>query len=173
MNKRRGDINFHWAAQVTPWGRGLQLMKFKRIEGISTHYARPLEMEWVEYKDNTFISDPPTMELETHDAQQLMQLLWDAGYRPNDGAGSTAEATALRAHITSLEKSLESTFKLLNYQIEMRALDAERASVTQQPPVGENYYEMLLKKVPYEKIADFLNDDPSARGVVRAFLKED
>ena len=45
----------------------------------------------------------PTLVFKFEEAQQLMQELWDAGFRPNNGAGSTAEATALQKHIQFAE----------------------------------------------------------------------
>lgn len=160
MDKKRGDISLHWSAYVPPWTKNLQLLLFRRVEGVSTHYARPAALEWVEYQETTLLShEQPTLDLTPTDAQQLMQHLWDAGYRPNNGAGSTAEAQALRAHIAFAEGVAGKAFQLLDHQKEVRAIATS--------------FEMQLKRIPYEKIAEFLNDDPSARGTVRALLRED
>lgn len=46
----------------------------------------------------------PTLALPFEAAQQLMQALWDQGYRPNNGEGSAGQVAALKAHIQFAER---------------------------------------------------------------------
>lgn len=45
----------------------------------------------------------PSLRVSEYTAQSMLQALWDAGLRPNDGAGSGAEVKALRDHIAFAE----------------------------------------------------------------------
>jgi len=46
----------------------------------------------------------PTLSIPHDYAQELLQALWDEGFRPNNGEGGTAESAALRKHIEFAEK---------------------------------------------------------------------
>lgn len=46
----------------------------------------------------------PALTIPMEAAQDLMQQLWDQGFRPNNGAGSSAEADALKNHIKFAEQ---------------------------------------------------------------------
>jgi len=67
-------------------------------------YGEPLSLtlKTVEPADQGLIREP-TLSLPHEAAESLFQALWDAGLRPNDGAGGGAEAKALRDHIAFSE----------------------------------------------------------------------
>lgn len=46
----------------------------------------------------------PTLRLPGDAGQSLFQALWDQGFRPSDGDGGSAEASALRKHIAFAER---------------------------------------------------------------------
>lgn len=79
---------------------GVELL-FMQPFGRQMHAVRRMERELVEYTPGQCIE--PTLVLELEEAQQLMQELWDQGFRPNNGAGSGAEADALKKHIEFAE----------------------------------------------------------------------
>ena len=64
--------------------------------------AKPVELLMVTQDANLVIAEP-TFRLRGDQGQSLMQALWDAGLRPNDGEGSGAEVKALRQHIAFAE----------------------------------------------------------------------
>jgi len=44
----------------------------------------------------------PTMQLSSHEAQQLMDELWTCGLRPSEGTGSAGQSAAQQKHIDDL-----------------------------------------------------------------------
>lgn len=46
----------------------------------------------------------PTMSITPAEAQQIMDGLWVAGFRPRDGAGSLAHVEATKAHLEDLRR---------------------------------------------------------------------
>jgi hypothetical protein len=47
---------------------------------------------------------PKFLSLDSEDAQQLMNALWDAGLRPANGESSKAHVDALKAHLEDMRK---------------------------------------------------------------------
>lgn len=43
-----------------------------------------------------------TLELDHHTARSLMDALWAAGFRPNNGEGMDAQVTAIKAHLEDM-----------------------------------------------------------------------
>lgn len=64
--------------------------------------ARPVEFVFDVVDEGELVE--PTMLIPAGAAESLMQALWDAGLRPNNGAGSSAEADALKRHIAFAEQ---------------------------------------------------------------------
>lgn len=54
----------------------------------------------------------PTALLPKQVAQELMQALWLAGLRPNNGDDSVAHVAALKAHITDLQQIISALLPL-------------------------------------------------------------
>jgi len=46
----------------------------------------------------------PLMLLENTEAQQLIQTLWDAGLRPNNGEGTSAQIESIKYHLEDMRK---------------------------------------------------------------------
>ena len=44
----------------------------------------------------------PPLVLAEEDAQNLLQELWNAGIRPNNGEGTTAQVAALKSHLEDM-----------------------------------------------------------------------
>ena len=126
-----GDISQLWHAQAVDYRQGVEIACIRRVAGMTTHYAKPMEMEWVEYADKFLIQ--PTLVLSFTQAAHLMQSLWDAGVRPESGHGSGAEASAMQAHIKLAENVTDRLFGLLDVQKEVRAsraaMDAANARI--------------------------------------------
>jgi len=89
-------MNLLWRAQSTVYRESVDLVAVQRW-GDKIAVAKPMAFKLVEQDRHLAIS-APTLELHPDSAQSLMQALWDAGVRPNDGAGSDAEVGALKHH---------------------------------------------------------------------------
>ncbi len=60
------------------------------------------ELIVTETKENYPID--PIFELETHEAQMLMDTLWDCGIRPSEGSGSAGALAAVQKHLEDMRK---------------------------------------------------------------------
>jgi hypothetical protein len=47
---------------------------------------------------------PPPLVLDEKSAQNLLQELWNAGLRPNNGEGTSAQVDALKYHLEDMRK---------------------------------------------------------------------
>ena len=94
-------MNGKWLAQRSIYRDGTDLV-FVNQWGDKMAVAKPVEFTMVEQSAHSLIMEP-TLVLRGDSGQSLFQALWDAGFRPNDGAGSGAEAQALKAHIVFAE----------------------------------------------------------------------
>ncbi len=50
------------------------------------------------------IDPEPTFRLDTEESQQLMDRLWDIGFRPSEGTGSAGAMAAVERHLKDLQK---------------------------------------------------------------------
>jgi hypothetical protein len=64
-----------------------------------TFVPKPIEMEKLE--TNAFIS--PFFKMEPHEAQKLMDDLWDCGLRPSEGTGSAGALKAVQNHLADIK----------------------------------------------------------------------
>ncbi len=99
-----------WRAQTTIYRGGVDLLYCQR-EGERLFVAQPVNLTMKE-QPQTQVIDGPTLHLSGDSGQELLQALWDAGLRPNDGAGSGAEAKSLRDHIKLAERVIDKLFDL-------------------------------------------------------------
>lgn len=53
----------------------------------------------------------PAVRLNNHEAQQLMDALWDCGLRPSEGTGSAGQLKATQDHLADMKQI---AFQLLN-----------------------------------------------------------
>ena len=107
-----GDISFGWVGQSVDYRQRIELLYVRRELGETCAYAKPVTFELAKL-DPGHLADGPTLSLTREEARQIMQVLWDSGIRPNDGAGSIAETQSLRAHIKFSESVVDRAFKLL------------------------------------------------------------
>lgn len=70
----------------------------QRAEGDRWVISGPLTME---RKEPGAYSEP-TMRLNPEDAQRLMDALWGAGVRPNNGEGSVGQIGAMQKHLDDM-----------------------------------------------------------------------
>ncbi len=75
------------------------------IRGDKFFCALPLEMT----ERQPFESDygpGPTVQLDKHAAQKLIDDLWDCGLRPSEGSGSAGQLAAVQNHLADMRKLL-------------------------------------------------------------------
>lgn len=91
-----------WRAQMMIYRDGVDLLYFQR-QGETIAVAQPVNLILTEQPRSDLI-EGPTLHLPDNSAQELLQALWDAGLRPSDGTGGSAEVKALRDHIKFAER---------------------------------------------------------------------
>jgi hypothetical protein len=91
-----------WLAQRSIYRDSTDLV-FVRKVGDELEVAQPHNFVMKRQGQYETIGEP-TLTLYGNEGQELMQALWDAGLRPNDGAGSGAQAQALTNHIAFAER---------------------------------------------------------------------
>lgn len=91
-----------WLVQKSIYRDGTDLV-FAQKYGDKIAVAKNVNFVMVEQEAYAAIAEP-TLILHGNGGQELMQAMWDAGFRPNDGAGSGAEAQSLKKHIEFAER---------------------------------------------------------------------
>jgi hypothetical protein len=70
--------------------------------------AQPLSLK--EYKEGDLTE--PFIKLHRHEAQQLMDDLWDCGLRPSEGSGSAGSLKATQGHLKDMRKIVFKELKI-------------------------------------------------------------
>lgn len=95
------QLSVNVRAFYNPCTLGVDFLFFREI-GDRREVVLPMTA-FVESSSNRAQVTEPSLRVADYTAQSMLQALWDAGLRPNDGAGSGAEAKALRDHIVFAE----------------------------------------------------------------------
>jgi len=95
-------MNLKWLAQRTIYSDSTDLVLVQDM-GDKIGVAKPMEFT-MELQSRHAVINEPTLRLRGDQGQSLMQALWDAGLRPNDGAGSGAEVQAIKNHAAFAER---------------------------------------------------------------------
>lgn len=105
----KGDIRppkIH-ATRDDCWGRFIALRYGQEVEGVGLMVAQPVTMAPVER--NKLVE--PFLRLEPHEAQELMDSLWDCGLRPSEGSGSAGALRATERHLEDMRQLVFDTRK--------------------------------------------------------------
>lgn len=73
----------------------------KAIHGRNVKYIEPVI--WKD-RESKFQVLKPFLELEKHNAQKLMDDLWDCGLRPSEGSGSAGALKKTENHLADMRK---------------------------------------------------------------------
>jgi hypothetical protein len=85
--------------QSTPWYTGFELL----IGGVNSKGQMQTSSVTVTTHDaDSFVVVEPTMRLTQHQAQELMDSMWQSGLRPSDGAGSAGQLAATEKHLDDM-----------------------------------------------------------------------
>lgn len=106
MNESSGRVPRHFEvdAERSDLGRLFRLWFFKRSPDGSEVLQPPEFLAARLYRADEAVEVYPTMTLQADAAQSLMDALWRAGLRPNNGEGSGAQATAMKAHLEDMRR---------------------------------------------------------------------
>ena len=75
------------------------------VRGDKFFSALPLEMTERKPYESDY-GPGPTVQLEKHAAQKLIDDLWDCGLRPSEGSGSAGQLAAVQNHLEDMRKLL-------------------------------------------------------------------
>lgn len=88
------ETSITWDA-IQLWGIRRDGERRSSVEGVFTlHPVEPGQL----------VEHGPTMRLTRDEAQQILDGLWHAGFRPRDGAGSLAHVDAQKAHLEDMRR---------------------------------------------------------------------
>ena len=83
------------AMRIPIWdGEGVYIFYINREKRQS---AQPITIETVDAPE-------PFLSMDNHDAQSLMDQLWDCGYRPTEGTGSAGALAAVEKHLKDMRE---------------------------------------------------------------------
>ena len=90
------------SVQRTPWSNSVGFVLFAR-QGDKMAYSTRIEMLVPEDKDyGTEIF--PTFSLASEEVQELMDSLWQIGFRPSEGTGSAGALAATQKHLDDMRR---------------------------------------------------------------------
>lgn len=103
IKARRGDFSFD-PDVIKLYAFRIYLRTKWRVEG---------KLKFVELtKEDRQTPLEPFLEIEMHEAQELMDSLWDCGLRPSEGTGSAGAFKALQNHLSDLKEVLFHVMKI-------------------------------------------------------------
>lgn len=70
------------------------------IDRENNSFLDPIGVQMKTCENGTYI--PPAMTLIQHEAQMLMDQLWDCGLRPTEGSGSAGAMAAVQKHLEDM-----------------------------------------------------------------------
>jgi len=104
-----GDIKpIQFMARREDYQDGISLHARKVVEGVSVQAACPI----IYTPHVKHIPIEPFMFLSVHEAQQLMDELWQCGLRPTEGTGSAGSLAATQHHLDDFRKILFNKLKI-------------------------------------------------------------
>lgn len=74
--------------------------------------AKPVEFESAENERGEEIMGPPMLRLGTHQAQLLMDSLWQVGLRPTQGQQSEGQMAATTKHLNDMRSLVSALAKV-------------------------------------------------------------
>ena len=82
-----------------PWSPNVQVL-ISAVQGRNLAVAAPILFQPIEPDQIA----QPQLELNTSDAQSLMDQLWACGLRPTEGSGSAGALSAVQAHLADFRR---------------------------------------------------------------------
>lgn len=108
-----GDLlPLEFMARREDWQNGISVYMRKCTFNVHTAFAEPVVMRVVEPDE---FMPAPMLRLSIHEAQQLIDELWQCGLRPTEGTGSAGSLAATQAHLKDMRAI---AFDLLQMKVE-------------------------------------------------------
>lgn len=102
--------NFEVTAERFNFNRDVRIWLFRKGL-VDVQVAKPIEL----VPDDGAVAEP-TLELDRGVAQNLLDALWVAGFRPENGEGANAQVSAIKDHLKDMQKI---AFKLLREESDL------------------------------------------------------
>ncbi len=100
-------MNMKWFAQRNQISLRVELLLVGERNGVR-YFGEHVDVILTTYgPDEQAKAREPTMSMPYEAAQALLQALWNEGFRPNDGEGTTGQLAALQAHVRFAEMVAE------------------------------------------------------------------
>lgn len=95
--------SMEWHVQTSLMTDSVDVWALRRFDdGRREHVAATLTVHT--YSKGELAEGGPTLRFSQEEAQQLLNGLWHAGFRPRDGAGSLAHVEAQKAHLEDMRR---------------------------------------------------------------------
>jgi len=91
LRARRADFSFH--------PDGIKLYAYQK-QGSEKYVAKKLELVHITESGQAL---EPFLKIDNHEAQQLMDDLWECGLRPSEGTGSAGAMAAIQKHLQDMK----------------------------------------------------------------------
>lgn len=93
--------------EVSNFGRDLNIWFFRRRHGQGSEhveYVKPLPIAIESSLDELHQSEDSSLSIDRATAQNLLDGLWNAGFRPRNGEGMNAQVDAIKEHLSDMRK---------------------------------------------------------------------
>jgi hypothetical protein len=101
QDHRTGEIlPIEIMARKEEWNDGVSVYMRQMTVGVGSTMALPVVFAPQQPNERAV----PMLSLTIHQAQQLMDELWDCGMRPSEGSGSAGAMAAVQAHLSDMRK---------------------------------------------------------------------
>ena len=99
------DGETRWFCQYRPQWQKYEIHLRRKCDGV-LRFGEITEFVQVNEGDEV----APLIRLDQEEVQQLINALWDAGFRPAGAAGSAGQLSAVENHLTDMQKIVFETF---------------------------------------------------------------
>ena len=96
------ETRTEWRCQRNLARGAVEMIGFQKPVG-STLRLISAELTVTEHEPGAYIGEP-TFSFSDDEAQQIMDELWRAGIRPNNGSGGIAHAEAMQSHLDDMRR---------------------------------------------------------------------
>src|SRR5262245_11332726 len=97
------SYNIQWDGEYSIPQQSVNLYRHGQQDGVRFFDSATLTRTSITRENSGQYVDP-TLRLDRNEAQQLINVLWHMGYRPNNGEGTSAQVDAMKAHMEDLRR---------------------------------------------------------------------
>ena len=93
--------NIKISAVKAPWYGGIELLIHTENEKTRS-IVKPSDITITSFPKTEAIQPEPSLKIGMHEAQVLMDQLWECGLRPSEGSGSAGQLAATQKHLNDM-----------------------------------------------------------------------